>query len=100
MNWAWLKSKTLWANVIGIVVIMLTYWGIESPVVTQISAILLALVNLILRVAFGEAPGTLAIPKTLPELITAISESPDINTKDAAKALAAAAKVEKYADSQ
>ena len=94
MNWAWLKSKTLWVNVIGIIIVIATYFGTEQATIAQIETILLAIVNLVLRTVFGEAPGTLVIPKTIPDLIQAVTESADINTKDAAKALVAAAKVE------
>jgi hypothetical protein len=94
MNWAWLKSKQIWTNVIGIIVIALTYWGVDAAIVTQFEVALLAIANIVVRAAFGEAPGTLVIPKTLPDLIQAVTESTDINTKEAAKALTAAAKVE------
>ena len=95
MNWAWLKSKTLWTNVIGIILVVATYFYTDQAVIAQIEVALVAILNLVLRLAFGEAPGTIIIPKTIPELVQAVSESSEIVTSDAAKALAAAAKVEK-----
>jgi hypothetical protein len=94
MNWAWLKSKTLWTCIVGAIGIVLTYLKFDAPIVIAVEGLLVAALNLFWRVLWGEAPGTLVIPKTLPELIQAVTESTDINTKEAAKALAAAAKVE------
>jgi hypothetical protein len=50
----WYQSKTIWINIAGFVVLMGSAFGLDNKVAVEIEAVVLAIVNIIVRLYTGE----------------------------------------------